>query len=465
MTATTVGTAMTVTGRGRPTHLLSTNKRVRLWHRRLGHPSNARVVRASKLTTGIDLRNKDYDRSEIYSDSEAFEEETPSSESIPNSPPSEFAKQSIPFDDADKLCDPCVATKFTRVVQQKKMTPATQKLEEVHVDLWGPHYPPSFAGKQYAAILICSKTRKSWVIFLRTKDKFVDVFQTWLPQVENQSQYKMQNLRADGGGEFISLKLKAFCEEKGISIKYAAPYMHEENGLAERGWRTIATMKDSLLVDSGLPNNSWADAMNTANYLRNRLPTKCKEEIIPEEAWTDQKQDLRHLRIFGSVANVGISKEKRSKSDIKRTWKGIFVGYSPDTTKHYRVYAPQTRQLVVADAPSIDESEPGAKLLINFPLENTLPKRKAPTGEPKPRGRPRKIILITTNTSLNETPQLPVTESGLNIGPEVAMLASETSSKVYEPISYEEAVNDPIHGRRWREAIDDELDNLATHHT
>lgn len=38
-----------------------------------------------------------------------------------------------------------------------------------------------------------------------------------------------------GGGEFISAKHKDICDWKGITIKYAAPYMHEENGLAERG--------------------------------------------------------------------------------------------------------------------------------------------------------------------------------------------------------------------------------------
>lgn len=47
--------------------------------------------------------------------------------------------------------------------------------------------------------------------------------------------------------------------------------MHEENELAERGWRTIVTMKDAMLIDGGLPNDFWAKAIETANYLRNRL--------------------------------------------------------------------------------------------------------------------------------------------------------------------------------------------------
>ena len=42
---------------------------------------------------------------------------------------------------------------------------------------------------------------------------------------------------------------------------------------------------------------------------------------------------------------------------------------------------------------------------------------------------------------------------------------TETSSKVREPKTYDEAINDPIHGNRWREAIDEELGNLDIHQT
>ena len=35
----------------------------------------------------------------------------------------------------------------------------------------------------------------------------------------------------------------------------------------------------------------------------------------------------------------------------------------------------------------------------------------------------------------------------------------ETSSKVYEPKTYDEVIADPIHGTRWRQAIE-EIHNL-----
>ena len=169
---------------------------------------------------------------------------------------------------------------------------------------------------------MCEHTGKTWTLYLKGKDDFVDAFQAWLPRAENESGCSLQTLRADGGGEFISAKLRNFCKKRGIVIKYAAPYMHEENGLAERGCRIIVTMKDSMLIDSGLLDGFWAEAMETANYLQNRFPTKSRNhgEIILEEAWTDKQQNLQHVRIFGSLAMSNILDEKRFKSDYQKVW-------------------------------------------------------------------------------------------------------------------------------------------------
>lgn len=76
-------------------------------------------------------------------------------------------------------------------------------------------------------------------------------------------------------------------------------------------------MKDLMLIDSGLSNDFWAEVMETANYLCNRLPTKSKNhsKVISEEAWIGQYQNLWHVHIFSSLVLSNIPKEKRSKSD------------------------------------------------------------------------------------------------------------------------------------------------------
>lgn len=223
---------------------------------------------------------EEYDPSEVVIDSD--DSETSSNENeLPANITSRPGRAAVPDMNSahqirndnngiSKLCAPCVGSKSTRVVKRDKtMTPTTDKLEEVHADLWGPHNPASQSGSVYAAILMYEHTRKTWTLYLRGKDDFEDAFQAWLPRVEVESGCSMKTLRADGGGEFISVRLRLFCKKRGIAIRYAAPYVHEENGLAERGWRIIVTMKDAMLIDSSLPNGFWAEAMETANYLRN----------------------------------------------------------------------------------------------------------------------------------------------------------------------------------------------------
>lgn len=72
----------------------------------------------------------------------------------------------------------CIASKQTNVVvQNKPMNNVKKKLDKVHVDLWGPHHLIFLSKKTYTAILLDTKTWKSWIAYLCLKDKFVDVFQ------------------------------------------------------------------------------------------------------------------------------------------------------------------------------------------------------------------------------------------------------------------------------------------------
>lgn len=294
--------------------------------------------------------NAKYDPSEIYSNSEYEDSDDNASKhhlttdtpladifSSLETPNANNIKSAQANEDFDSLCSPCIASKQSRAIVHKTMTEMKEKLEEVYVNLWGPHYPASLSGKKYAAILLDAKTGKTWIHYLRSKDEFVDVFQIWLPKVENECAKSMRVLHADGGGEFVSTKLKNIYEQKRIAIKYAVLYMHEKNGMAKRGWKIVMTMKDFLLVDSGLSLEFWAEAMDIANYIQNRLPTKSQiGELVLEEAWTRKKQDISHMKVFSSIVSVLIPKEKRQKSDIHQNWKGIFVGYSQDIIKHVR---------------------------------------------------------------------------------------------------------------------------------
>lgn len=78
-------------------------------------------------------------------------------------------------------------------------------------------------------------------------------------------------------------------------------------------------MKDLLVVDNGFPLEFLAEAMDTTNYLQNRVLTNSQRgELIPEEEWTGKKQDVSHVKVFGSAINILIPKKKIYKSDIHK---------------------------------------------------------------------------------------------------------------------------------------------------
>ena len=123
-----------------------------------------------------------------------------------------------------------------------------------------------------------------------------------------------------------------------------------------------------MLIDSGLLVNFWAKAIDTAKYLHNRLPIKRDDlTIISEEAWTNVGQNLEHVHIFENRISIFIPTQKQLKSDVQKTWRGIFIGY-PGTIKHLRVWTPCTHQVLIASGLIVNESERGANLLIEHPL-------------------------------------------------------------------------------------------------
>lgn len=86
-------------------------------------------------------------------------------------------------------------------------------------------------------------------------------------------------------------------------------------------------------------------------------------EVISKKSWIGQRQNLQHIRLFGSLALSNIPAKKKTEFDYQKVWQGILVGYSPDTRKHFRIWAIQTKQIVIANELYIDKSERGAKLL------------------------------------------------------------------------------------------------------
>ena len=150
-------------------------------------------------------------------------------------------------------------------------------------------------------------------------------------------------LRSDGGGEYTGAQFKVFCKTAGIAQQFSAPYAPQQNGIAERGMRTLAEMARCMLEDSDLSNTLWAEAMRTAVYVKNRTPSAPLGGDTPYSRFHGRQAKLTHLRVFGSRAFVQHEEHARRKLDSK-AWEGVLVGYADDSPA-YRILDTHTRKV------------------------------------------------------------------------------------------------------------------------
>ena len=125
----------------------------------------------------------------------------------------------------------------------------------------------------------------------------------------------------------MSDKWQTYLRENGITHETGAPYSHASNSVAERAIRTIIDATRSMLVDSGLSWNMWAEASKTFCDVRNLLPSARHPGMIPEERWTGKRQDVAHLHSFGCVAYARIAPEIDQSKLAPRSIKYTMLGY------------------------------------------------------------------------------------------------------------------------------------------
>ena len=99
----------------------------------------------------------------------------------------------------------------------------------------------------------------------------------------------------------------------------------EQNGVSERKNRHLLEKTKSLLFQNNVPKEYWSDAILTATYLINRLPSTILQNKSPREIIFERKINIEHLRVFGCV--VFVHKKRSDKFDCNSV-KTIFLGYS-----------------------------------------------------------------------------------------------------------------------------------------
>jgi hypothetical protein len=225
------------------------------------------------------------------------------------------------------------------------------------MDVCGPLPTPSMGGNLYVATFLDDFTGYSEVAILASKADVGDAVKATLTTWETQCNAKVKIVRSDNGTEYVNKALSTYFTSKGIIHETSAPYTPEQNGAAERLNRTLIERVRAMLLDAGLPKQLWAEAIKSANFIRNRSPVTGNDKT-PLQLFTGVKPDVSLLRAFGAKAYVYIPKQLRRKLDPTGE-RGVMIGYQPGS-KAYRILLPSGKVLISRHV-VFDETVPGAQ--------------------------------------------------------------------------------------------------------
>ncbi|CAI7851681.1 unnamed protein product [Closterium sp. NIES-54] len=175
----------------------------------------------------------------------------------------------------------------------------------------------------------------TWVYVLSKKSDVAETVKTdWLPMVERQQDRLVKAIRTDRGGEFLSKEFLLWLKKNGIRHSLTMPYSAAMNGITERANRTITETARGLLIEAGLPDYFWPDAVRSACVAKNRALTHVgADKWVPYVEWIGRKPKVDMLRVFGCMCMALVPKHLRhNKLGGKAIWAEI--GFTPSTADH-----------------------------------------------------------------------------------------------------------------------------------
>jgi transposase InsO family protein len=229
------------------------------------------------------------------------------------------------------VCGTCAINQsHRRSFSTYKRDRSTQPFELVYTDIEdvaGTTETKTHSGYRYIILFIDDCTRYMWVRLLKSNSEALQALEWFNTSVVKAQGAQLKCIQPDNAGEYTSAAFKQYCNDNGIQYRYSAPYSPEQNGVAERAWRTIMSAARCMLKDMPkLSTKYWGHAVSTAVYIKNRLPNKKHSgKMSSYEKLNGKKPTITHARMFGATAYVHKHRDTHKLDD--RAWQGVLVGY------------------------------------------------------------------------------------------------------------------------------------------
>lgn len=281
---------------------------LQLAHQRLGHRNISEIQKLPGIVLGFNLVNK--------------------------------AKQ--------EFCEACILGK-----SKKKAFPIHSKQrtdhpgDKVWFDIFGPQKELSLTGEKYFITFTEGKSRKKVTYLIKERDaeSVLRCFKDCKFKIENKIQTKIKKLHGDNATEFLSKILQDYLFENGIEWESNVSRYSEQNGISERGHRTLMDMARAMIAHAKLPKKYLGQAVLAATHILNICPHPHDNSVTPHEVLQGLKPHISYLRVFGCDAYAHIDDSQRTKNEAKAK-KYIMIGYS-GTQKGYKLYDENLNKIIV----------------------------------------------------------------------------------------------------------------------
>ncbi|KAH9106592.1 hypothetical protein AeMF1_017847, partial [Aphanomyces euteiches] len=140
-------------------------------------------------------------------------------------------------------------------------------------DTKGPMRTSSVGGCKYYTLYLDVATGYKIVRFVHSTDAATQL-ENWkkiMAWSKTQTGNQVKVFRSDGGFEYSSNDFEETLEKHGIHHESSVPDNQWQNGMAERAHRSLMEMAMAMLAHAGLAKRWWAEAVNTAAFIQNRV--------------------------------------------------------------------------------------------------------------------------------------------------------------------------------------------------
>ena len=277
-----------------------------LWHRRLCHPSAARMRWTISNTVGINMTPKDV-------------------ENLP--------------------CEACDMGKSIKHMTVDRRTRLKNVGEGWHCDV-GSLNPESMEGYRYFCLTTEDVSRYRIFRALKQKSEASAELKSILSRVNTDLRQKhnsrVRQVVIDGGRDWGLNSFQEFAEGLEIEVIISAPNNQYQNGVSERGIRFIQDAARCCSIQMKVPSIFWNHMLEMACYTLNRTSqSPVRDHKTPHEVYWSVMDDTKmtanvgHLWIPGTLCITHVDTTNRiagEKLEANGT-KSVFLGYKGTKNK------------------------------------------------------------------------------------------------------------------------------------